>query len=98
MNADPFVIADRTFRSRLIVGTGKYATNDIMVRAHEASGADMVTVAVRRVNISDRSKPSLLDFIDAKSTSCCRTPPAATRRTTRSARRGWGARRGCRTG
>ncbi len=65
MNADPFVIAGRTFRSRLIVGTGKYASNDIMVKAHEASGADVVTVAVRRVNISDRTKPSMLDFIDA---------------------------------
>jgi thiazole synthase len=60
----PFVIAGRTFRSRLIVGTGKYPTNAIMAEAHAASGADMVTVAVRRVNISDRTKESLLDFID----------------------------------
>ena len=64
MNTDPFVIAGRTFRSRLIVGTGKYATPEIMVAAHAASGAEMVTVAVRRVNISDRSQPSLLDDID----------------------------------
>ena len=64
MNTDPFVIAGRTFRSRLIVGTGKYASPAAMVQAHEASGADMVTVAVRRVNISDRSKESLLDHID----------------------------------
>ncbi len=64
MNADPFVIAGRTFRSRLIVGTGKYASPAAMVQAHDASGADMVTVAVRRVNISDRSKESLLDHID----------------------------------
>ena len=61
---DRLVIAGRSFASRLIVGTGKYPSNEIMVRAHEASGADMVTVAVRRVNISDRSKESMLDFID----------------------------------
>jgi thiazole synthase len=60
----PFVIANRTFRSRLIVGTGKYPSHAVMAQAHEASGADMVTVAVRRVNISDRSKESLLDYID----------------------------------
>ncbi|MGE3508014.1 MAG: thiazole synthase [Vicinamibacterales bacterium] len=61
---DNLVIAGKTFQSRLIVGTGKYATPQIMRQAHEASGADMVTVAVRRVNISDRSKESLLDHID----------------------------------
>src|SRR5207249_6179300 len=61
---DAFVIADRTFSSRLIVGTGKYSSPSVMVKAHEASGADMVTVAVRRVNISDRTKESLLDYID----------------------------------
>src|SRR6186713_1407209 len=60
----PFVIAGRTFSSRLIVGTGKYPSNAVMAQAHEASGADMVTVAVRRVNIADRSKESLLDYID----------------------------------
>ncbi|MDP6579036.1 MAG: thiazole synthase, partial [Vicinamibacterales bacterium] len=58
-------IAGRAFRSRLLVGTGKYPSNDVMVRAHEASGAELITVAVRRVNISDRSKGSLLDHIDA---------------------------------
>ena len=57
-------IADKTFSSRLIVGTGKYSSPAVMVKAHEASGAEMVTVAVRRVNISDRSKESLLDYID----------------------------------
>jgi thiazole synthase len=60
----PFVIAGRTFGSRLIVGTGKYPSFAVMAQAHAASGADMVTVAVRRVNISDRSKESLLDYID----------------------------------
>ena len=54
----------QTFASRLIVGTGKYSSPAVMVKAHEASGADMITVAVRRVNISDRSKESLLDYID----------------------------------
>src|SRR5215204_6189648 len=61
---DTFTIADKSFASRLIVGTGKYSSPAVMVKAHEASGADMVTVAVRRVNISDRSKESLLDYID----------------------------------
>lgn len=60
----PLLIAGKTFASRLIVGTGKYPSPAVMAQAHEASGADMVTVAVRRVNISDRSKESLLDFID----------------------------------
>ena len=64
MASDNLVIADRTFQSRLIIGTGKYPSNAVMAKAHEASGADMVTVAVRRVNISDRSKESLLDYID----------------------------------
>ncbi len=61
---DQLVIAGRAFRSRLIVGTGKYRTYQEMVRAHEASGAEMVTVAVRRVNLTDKSKESLLDYID----------------------------------
>jgi thiazole synthase len=61
----PFVIAGRPFKSRLIVGTGKYPSHAVMAQAHAASGAEMVTVAVRRVNISDRSKESLLDYIDS---------------------------------
>ncbi len=61
---DQLVIAGRAFRSRLIVGTGKYRSLQEMVRAHEASGAEMVTVAVRRVNLTDRTKESLLDYID----------------------------------
>ena len=63
MSRDAFVIAGREFRSRLIVGTGKYKSGQETARAIEASGAEMVTVAVRRVNL-DRSKESLLDFID----------------------------------
>jgi len=62
---DPLVIAGRSFRSRLIVGTGKYKSFQETARALEASGAEMVTVAVRRVNL-DRSKESLLDYIDPK--------------------------------
>lgn len=64
MHADPLVIAGRTFTSRLVVGTGKYPSHAVMADAHRASGADMVTVAVRRVNLNDRSKESLLDYID----------------------------------
>jgi len=56
-------IGEREFRSRLMVGTGKYATNEIMVKALEESGAEVVTVAVRRVNL-DRGSESLLDHID----------------------------------
>jgi thiazole synthase len=61
---DYLEIAGRRFRSRLIVGTGKYSSFSVMAEAHEASGAEMVTVAVRRVNIDDRSKESLLDYVD----------------------------------
>jgi thiazole synthase len=64
MASDPLVIAGKAFSSRLIVGTGKYTSHEIMQRAHDASGAELVTVAVRRVNVTDRSKESLLDFID----------------------------------
>jgi thiazole synthase len=63
---DSFNIAGRTFTSRLLVGTGKYSSPAVMVQAHEASGAEVVTVAVRRVNISDRGKESLLDYIDTR--------------------------------
>jgi len=62
---DELVIAGRRFKSRLIVGTGKYKDGAETRDAIEASGAEMVTVAVRRVNL-DRSKESLLDFIDPK--------------------------------
>ncbi|MBZ5647314.1 MAG: thiazole synthase [Acidobacteriia bacterium] len=65
MSMDSFIIAGKAFRSRLIVGTGKYKSGQETARAIEASGAEMVTVAVRRVNL-DRSKESLLDFIDPK--------------------------------
>jgi thiazole synthase len=61
---DDFVIAGRTFRSRLIVGTGKYPSLEVMREAHERSGADMVTVAVRRIDLKAAKGASLLDFID----------------------------------
>src|SRR5437899_9420046 len=64
MENDVLRIAGKEFRSRLIVGTGKYRSFQEMARAHEASGAEIVTVAVRRVNLTDRSKESLLDYID----------------------------------
>ena len=63
---EQLIIAGRRFHSRLIVGTGKYRSFQEMARAHQASGADMVTVAVRRVNLNDRTKESLLDYIDRK--------------------------------
>ena len=62
--SETWKIAGREFRSRLIVGTGKYRTFQEMRLCHEASGAEMVTVAVRRVNLTDRSRESLLDYID----------------------------------
>ena len=61
MENDKLIIAGREFSSRLMVGTGKYADFQQMVRALEVSGAEIITVAVRRVNISDRNKESLLD-------------------------------------
>jgi len=61
---DTLVLAGRSFRSRLIVGTGKYPSFEVMKRAHETSGADMVTVAVRRVDLARRGPENLLDHID----------------------------------
>lgn len=66
MAEDKLVIAGREFNSRLMVGTGKYASFQQMAQALEVSGAEIITVAVRRVNISDRSQESLLDYIDPK--------------------------------
>ena len=63
---DTWTVAGRTFRSRLIVGTGKYKDFAQNAAALEASGAEIVTVAVRRVNISDPNQPVLMDYIDPK--------------------------------
>src|ERR1700757_3076633 len=82
---DVLRIADRDFNSRLIVGTGKYRSFQEMARCHAASGADMVTVAVRRVNLTDKSGESLLDYIDRKkifilpNTAACYTADDAVR-------------------
>jgi thiazole synthase len=64
MNQDVLTLGKHTFKSRLIVGTGKYADLDVMQKAHEASGADLITVAIRRVNLE--SGENLLDYIDRK--------------------------------
>jgi thiazole synthase len=63
---DTFEVAGRTFRSRLLVGTGKYKDFEETAAAIEASGAEIVTVAVRRVNITDPGQPMLVDFVDPK--------------------------------
>ena len=63
---DQFVIAKKKFSSRLIVGTGKYKSMEECAKAVKLSGADIVTVAVRRVNISDKKKPLLMDYINPK--------------------------------
>ena len=78
-------ISDREFQSRLIVGTGKYRSFQEMKRCHELSGADCVTVAIRRVNLTDRSKESLIDYIDREkifilpNTAACYTAEEAIR-------------------
>jgi thiazole synthase len=66
MKSDALILAGRELRSRLIVGTGKYPSFQVMREAHEASGADMVTVAVRRVDLNARGPENLLDHIDPK--------------------------------
>jgi thiazole synthase len=66
VQSDRWTVAGRTFTSRLIVGTGKYKSFEENASALEASGAQIVTVAVRRVNISDPGQPMLTDFIDPK--------------------------------
>jgi thiazole synthase len=61
--SDTLTIADRTFTSRLFVGTGKYPSHAVMAQCHAAAGAEVVTVAVRRVDLNDKSGSSLMDFI-----------------------------------
>lgn len=77
-------IADRTFTSRLFVGTGKYPSHTVMAQCHAASGAEVVTVAVRRVDLNDKSGASLMDYIDSKlfilpNTAACYTAQDAIR-------------------
>jgi thiazole synthase len=64
MEDKPFKIADRTFQSRLIVGTGKYSSHAIMKACHEASGTQLVTVAVRRLDLAAKGEAALLNWID----------------------------------
>ena len=64
---DIFTIANKSYNSRLIVGTGKYKNFKETADAVKASGAEIVTVAVRRVNILDKDQPLLMDFLDPKS-------------------------------
>ena len=66
MAKDNFLVANKSFSSRLIVGTGKYRNMSECAKAIKLSGADIVTVAVRRVNISDKKKPMLMDYLDPK--------------------------------
>ena len=66
MRKDPLIIAKKKFNSRLIVGTGKYKSMSECAKAIQHSGAEIVTVAVRRVNITDKNKPLLMDYIDPK--------------------------------
>jgi len=63
---DKLIVANKKFGSRLIVGTGKYKNMAECAKAIKLSGANIVTVAVRRVNISDKTKPLLMDYIDPK--------------------------------
>ncbi len=64
MNSDTLRIGELELTSRLIVGTGKYPSLEVMQAAHEASGTSMVTVAIRRINLDDRSGKTLLDYVD----------------------------------
>ena len=66
MKEDKFIISKKNFSSRLIVGTGKYKSMQECAKAINLSGAEIVTVAVRRVNITDKKKPILMDYIDPK--------------------------------
>ena len=93
---EPLVVAGREFHSRLILGTGKYSDEQVMVDAFDASGTEMVTVALRRVNLDDLGKGSLIDHVDQDrylllpNTAACYTADEAVR-TARLARElgGW---------
>lgn len=82
---DELVIAGKTFKSRLMLGTGKYSDFEVMKKAHEVSGAEIVTVAIRRVNLNSSGHIGLLDAIDTKkywilpNTAGCQTKEEALR-------------------
>lgn len=90
---DPFVIDGNSYRSRLIVGTGKYKDFEETKLAIEASGAEIVTVAVRRVNVSNPNEPMLVDYVDPKNTLTCRIRRDVLQPRTLCARYGWHAKR-----
>ena len=71
---EPLIIAGREFHSRLLLGTGKFSSNEAMAAALEASGTEIVTVALRRADLSGKGDPfaNILDFIDPTNTCCCR--------------------------
>src|SRR3984893_9764800 len=83
--ADPLVIAGVELRSRLFVGTGKYSSDEAMIAALEASGCELVTVALRRLDLDDPKKKTILDVVDWKrfrilpNTAGCRTADEAVR-------------------
>lgn len=85
MKSNKLTIAGKEYNSRLMVGTGKYASNEQMVAALEASGAEIITVAVRRVNLAEMGKGCMLDYIDPKkytllpNTAACYTADEAVR-------------------
>ena len=84
-HADPLVVAGVTMRSRLFLGTGKYTTDEAMLAALEASGCELVTVALRRLDLDDPKKKTILDVIDwnryriLPNTAGCRTAEEAIR-------------------
>ena len=95
MKKDILKVAGKSLRSRLIVGTGKYKNFYETAKAVKASGADMVTVAVRRVNILDKKKPLLTDYLNPKkiiylpNTAGCFTSEEALKNFKISSRDGW---------
>ena len=66
ISKDPWSINGKTFTSRLLVGTGKYSTNELMADCLEASGCEIVTVALRRVPLGNKGEKNLLDYLDLK--------------------------------
>ena len=77
---ETFKLGQHEFTSRLIVGTGKYPSLEVMQAAHEASGAQMVTVAIRRIHLDDPSGKTMLDYIDRAKYTILPNTPAASRR------------------
>ena len=91
-HADPLVVAGVTLRSRLFLGTGKYASDEAMLAALEASGCELVTVALRRLDLDNPKKKTILDAIDCRAIASCRTRRAAGRPRRRSGSHVWLAR------